>query len=641
MDGSAGGGHGGGGGGGGGDFATLFEVLPIGAYRSRPDGTMLRANAALVRLNGYESEGALLAGVRDIAREWYVLPERRAEFQRLIETEGRVVAFVSEIWRHRTRERIWISENAVAVRDARGAVVAYEGTVEEITDRIRTQQALALSEARLQQLVSLVPGVVYRLAIRPDGSRCYTFVSDGVRGMYGIEPAEALADGEALVRRRHPAQAERLRAASQAAIEGRQPLALESHVRLDDGTEKWLQVVSAPAPPEDGNEVRVGMILDITARKRAETALQEQATRWKAALEAAGDGVWDWRIDSGEELLSPECLALYGFAPGELPERADALDDRTHPDDLAAMRAARAAHFEGRSPRYVNEHRVRHKDGPWIWVLSRGMVIERDATGRPLRMVGTHTDITARKQAEALRAERDRAAAADLAKTQFLSRVSHELRTPLNAILGFGQLLELQGQQGGLDERARGWVGQLLGSGRHLLALMDDILDLSAAQSGKLPLAPEALVAAPLVAQAWQMLEAAAAQGGIVLQSTPALDGAPALLADRRRLLQVLVNLLSNAIKYNRPGGWVRVDARHDATQVWLHVADSGLGLDAEQRARLFQPFERLGAQRSGVAGTGLGLAFSRELVTLMGGAIEVASEPGEGSVFSVRLPRG
>ncbi len=622
------------------DFGSLFAFLPIGAYRSRPDGTMLRVNPALVRLNGYASEAENLAGVRDVNVGWYVQPGRRAEFMRLMERDGRVLGLESEVYRQRPRERIWVSENAHAVRDTAGRVLFFEGTVEEITDRVHARQALQRSEAQLQQLIALVPGAVFRVALGADGRRRCTFISEGVRALYGIEPAQVLADADALTRRRHPEDATRLDAAISAAVTAATPLVGETRIRLDDGTEKWVQMLSNPAPPEDGAQMRVGIVFDISERKRAEQALRDNSELWKQALEVSGNGVWDWHLDQGQEILSPQIKALYGYADDELPDDPSTLDKLTHPDDVAAMLGARADHLEGRTPTYTNEHRVMCKSGQWKWILSRGIVISRDAQGRPLRMIGTHSDITATKQAEALRVERDRAAAADLAKSQFLSRVSHELRTPLNAVLGFAQLLELDLGDG---ERQRRWLDQVLSSGRHLLALMDDVLDLSSAQTGRLPIVTERLPVQPLVAEVLNMLSAAAAAAAVTVHDDTVAARPLHVLADRKRALQVLSNLVSNAIKYNRAGGWVRVAADDKAAygSVVLLVSDSGPGLDDAQRARLFEPFERLNAERGPVPGTGLGLALARQFAEAMGGSIEAASESGQGSVFSLRLPLG
>jgi PAS domain S-box-containing protein len=632
------------------NFGSLFAFLPIGAYRTRPDGVMVRANPALVRLNGFNNESEQLASVMDIAGRWYVQPGRRAEFQALLETEGRVVGFESEVYRYKTRERIWISENAHVVYDDAGRVRFYEGTVEDVTDRVQARAELERRELELRAITAQVPGVVYRVLFAPDGTRRIDFVSDGVRALFGVEPEAALQDNRLLASFRHPDDRERIQREINQAMESGVPLAIDYRVLLPDGTEKWVQQTSVAAAPEGDNVVRIGVMVDASDRKRAELALLRNSELWKLALEGTGDGVWDWHIQDGVELLSAQCKALYGYAPDELPDRPDALDSRTHPDDIPAMRAARDAHFAGQTPTYVNEHRVQCKDGSWKWILSRGMVLSRDDQGRPLRMIGTHTDITGRKQAEALRLERDLAAAADRAKTLFLSRVSHELRTPLNAILGFAQLLEMQadappvaGQAPMLQGRELGWVRQILTSGRHLLALMDDILDLSSAQTGQLPMHPATLDLRPVVEEAWAMLAASAQEAGIEFVEAVPVDTRLAVRADRKRLKQIISNLLSNAIKYNRPGGWVRIVAQPvagDARLVELSVADSGPGISDAQRQRLFQPFERLGAQRGPVSGSGLGLALSRQLAEAMGGSLGVDSEPGAGARFYLRLPK-
>ncbi|MBE0547715.1 MAG: PAS domain-containing protein [Rubrivivax sp.] len=618
------------------NFSSLFEFLPIGAYRTLPDGTQLRANLALVRLNGYASEAEMLAGVHDIALEWYVDPQRRAVFRRLLESDGQVTGFESEVWRHRTRERIWISENAHVVRDDAGRIRYYEGTVEEITERVQSRDALRRSQQQLQQIFDLVPGVIYRLVTSPDGQTRASLISPNVRELFGVSAEAVLRDPLALRTLRHPDDRTQAEARLVAAGQAGQALAIEFRIVLEDGTVKWIHQTSNPAPAEDGNEVRIGLMLDITARKRAEQALRDNSELWKRALESTGDGVWDVDLAHGEEVYSPQCKALYGYSDDELPNLPTALDRLTHPDDVQRMRQDRDDHFAGRTPAYVNEHRVLCKDGQWKWILARGIVISRDAAGRPLRMIGTHTDITAAKQADALRFERDRAAAADQAKSQFLSRVSHELRTPLNAILGFAQLLDMDA---GASKRQRGWIAHVLASGRHLLALMDDILEISSVQTGALPMTLESLPLRPVVEEAWAMLAGAAQEAGIAVIDEVPPGHALTVRADRRRLKQIVSNLLSNAIKYNRPGGWVRLRAQAAGDQVELAVTDNGPGLDEVQRARLFQPFERLGAQHGPVAGTGLGLSLSRQLADAMGGTIEVDSTPGVGSTFRVRMP--
>jgi signal transduction histidine kinase len=214
--------------------------------------------------------------------------------------------------------------------------------------------------------------------------------------------------------------------------------------------------------------------------------------------------------------------------------------------------------------------------------------------------------------------------------------VSHELRTPLNAILGFAQLLELDPGSG---ERQQGWNRQVLASGRHLLALMDDILDMSSAQTGHVSVQQERVPLRAVLEEAWAMVHSGANEQGVQLIDELPAGQAEQVLADRKRVKQIVSNLLSNAVKYNRPQGWVRVSLRRQGGQWALAVADSGQGLDSAQQARLFQAFDRLGAERGPVPGTGLGLALSRQLAHAMGGEIDVSSMPGAGSTFTLRLP--
>ena len=619
------------------DFSTLFDFLPIGAYRSRPDGTMLRANPALVALNGYASEAEMLPAVRDIGREWYVEPRRRAEFAALMTRDGHVRSFVSDVCRHKTRERIWVNENAHAVCDAGGAVLFYEGTVEDVSEHVRAQAALAGSEALLRRVTALAPGVVFQVHIAHDGTRRYLFVSEGVHPLFGVTPAEVLADSRRLDGLRCPedvARFERERLAADA--EGR-ALVGELRMRAPDGKTRWTQVNSALMGQDDAGTLRSGFIIDISERKRAEAALHENEERWKLALEASGDGVWDWDLASDREVFSQRFMQMYGYEGEPFSSTAREFDTRVHPDDAAQMDRSRREHLAGRTPSYVNEHRVRCRDGRWKWILTRGLVIARDAEGRPLRMIGTHTDIDARKQAEALHLERDRAAAAAQAKTELLSRISHELRTPLNALLGFTQLLDTDAATA---PHQRAWVQQMLSSGRHLLALVDDVLELSSAQSGHFRLDCRAVDLGQTTQESWAMLAADARRAQVTLVDGLAARPPLWVHADPRRLRQILSNLLSNAVKYNLAHGRVVVDAAPDGERgVRITIADNGRGMDAEQRARAFTPFDRLGAQHSSIEGTGLGLALTRQLVEAMGGHISLESHPERGTTFTVTLP--
>jgi len=216
--------------------------------------------------------------------------------------------------------------------------------------------------------------------------------------------------------------------------------------------------------------------------------------------------------------------------------------------------------------------------------------------------------------------------------------MSHELRTPLNAILGFAQLLAMD--ELGADQRES--VEQVLRGGRHLLALINEVLDISRIETGSLALSPEAVSVAEVIQEALELVRPLAAARAITISAPLVAEAPKTVVADRQRLRQVLLNLTSNAVKYNRPGGSITISwARGEADQVRLAVRDTGPGIPPDKMARLFVPFDRLGADETGVEGTGIGLALSKGLTELMGGTLSAQSTPGEGTTFFVELAVG
>jgi signal transduction histidine kinase len=251
----------------------------------------------------------------------------------------------------------------------------------------------------------------------------------------------------------------------------------------------------------------------------------------------------------------------------------------------------------------------------------------------------------AREAAAMAEHQRDLAQSASQAKTQLLSRVSHELRTPLNAVIGFSQLLLVRSEN--LPDEGRRQVALIQEAGQHLLALVDEVLQINRAEAGQMLLDTQAVSlldqARQVLALQQPMAEALGLQCTLELPDDGLPDAAlPEVLAsgDPRRVREVLTNLVSNAIKYNRHGGWLRLQQGHDARAVWLSVSDSGIGMTPQQLDHLFEPFNRLGADRLPVVGHGLGLSIARTLTHAMGGTLRVDSTPGEGSRFVLELPR-
>lgn len=229
-------------------------------------------------------------------------------------------------------------------------------------------------------------------------------------------------------------------------------------------------------------------------------------------------------------------------------------------------------------------------------------------------------------------------AAASQAKSDFLASVSHELRTPLNAVLGFTELLRMNERTEPLTLRQSQAVEQILAAGRHLLGLIEDVLDLARIEAGRLSLSVERIDPQLVVRQVCDQLRPQAEAARVTLRAPPPAAGL-GVVADRVRLRQVLLNLVGNAITYNREGGQVVVEIRQAPEGATLSVHDTGVGIAEERIAELFEPFNRLGRETSAVAGTGIGLAVSQRLAKAMGGRLEAFSEAGVGSTFTLHLP--
>ncbi len=390
----------------------------------------------------------------------------------------------------------------------------------------------------------------------------------------------------------------------------------------------------------EGRIYFTGIGIDITDRKRSEEALRRSEERLALALEASSDGLWDWNFETGEVYFSPRYLSMLGYAPGELEMNIGSWDNLLHPDDREDAKRIEMDHIERGEP-FSLEFRLRNKAGDWQWVMSRGKVVQRDAAGRPLRMVGTHVDIDQRKRMEnELVTAKEAAEAASLAKSEFLANMSHEIRTPLNGIMGMLQLLAA----GAVDEEQRKSCALALQATDRLTRLLSDILDLSRVEAGKMQMRAEPFSLRDALDQSVDLFKPIALQSGVEFRHhfDPALP--EFVVGDSVRVQQVLMNLIGNAFKFTTEG-FVVVEAyplpssQSGSVRVFFSVSDSGRGIDDKALATLFQPFSQVtqGFTRDH-QGAGLGLAITKRLVTLMGGNMAVESEPGLGATFSFCL---
>jgi PAS domain S-box-containing protein len=354
---------------------------------------------------------------------------------------------------------------------------------------------------------------------------------------------------------------------------------------------------------------------------------------FRELFEGAPIGMAVLALDERFLKVNTSFCKMVGYSNEELRQRT--AEDITFTDDIEPGRQLAQSLLDG-TTRYTGDKRYVHKNGDVLWV-SRTASIIRNEQGEPRHFLLMVEDISERKASErALREAKEEADRANHAKSDFLSRMSHELRTPLNSILGFGQLLDRQSP----TETQRPRIRYILSAGRHLLNLINEVLDISRIESGTLQLSVEPVCLEEAIAEALDLMRPIAAERTIALTADCALEQTSYVLADRQRLKQVLLNLLSNAVKYTAIEGSVTVSfADSGNTVTRISVRDNGAGIPVEKLARLFTPFDRLGAEQSAVEGTGLGLALCQRLVQAMNGLIGVNSALGSGSTFWLELP--
>jgi hypothetical protein len=517
---------------------------------------------------------------------------------------------------------------------------------------LAAQAELAQRDDRLARIAAQVPGALYQYQVFPDGRSCFPYASAGIREVYGVDPEDVREDASRVIQIGHPDDTPHVLASIAASARDLSLWDCEYRVRLADGRERWLHGRAMPERLPDGSTLWHGFITPIDERKRAELALQRNEEGFRHFFEAGLVGMTIAEPDRHWRRVNRRMAEMLGYTPKEILALTWA--DVTHPADLPTDEANYARMLRGEIDGYVMDKRYLCKDGSVLDCLL-ALRCERGPDGAPQRVFAIVEDVSDRRRAERalqrqrdllesevaertrqLVAARDAAQQASRAKTEFLSSMSHELRTPLNAILGFAQLIELDRE---LGTRSRAHLREVLRAGRHLLRLINEVLDLAQVESGRLALSPEALSLAELARDALALSEPLAQPREVKLLAEVA-DGF-VVRADRLRLKQVLLNLVSNAIKYNRHAGTVHLHAEpQGADVVRLVVRDTGSGIAPDRLHQLFQPFSRLGAELGAVEGTGIGLALSRRLVELMGGRIGVDSSPGEGAAFWVELPR-
>jgi PAS domain S-box-containing protein len=461
--------------------------------------------------------------------------------------------------------------------------------------------------------------------------------------LLGLTPGEVESSQPAWRDRVHPKDLPRIEQAKDHALASHTDYSEEYRVIHPDGRVCWMLGKGRAIYDAADRPVRmVGMIMDITERKRSEFALQVSEERLQLVLDANNDGIWDWNILTQQVFRSRRWQEISGYTMEEVGSASEWLG-LLHPDDLESVVTARQAYFARETPQYVVEFRLRCKNGTYKWCESRATA-QWDNHGQPIRMVGSLRDITERKRRSTeLKQAKEAAEAANLAKSTFLANMNHELRTPLAIILGCSELLRYDPS---LSEKQRGRLATIERSVQHLLDLINNVLELSKIEVGAARINLSAVDLSVLLQNLEEMFRLQADAKGIRLVVDRDSELPELVQTDEGKLRQVVINLLSNAVKFTEQGSvklrvWGEKENLTQATSSSLHfeVSDTGPGIALAEIDTVFDAFVQTETGRKSKKGTGLGLAISRQFVQLLGGQITVRSGVGQGTLFAVKIP--
>lgn len=561
-----------------------------------------------------------------------------------------------ETWRSEVCNRAkdgslyWVDSTNIPFLDADGEIQKFVSLRFDITSRKHAEQAF---EAAHNEMRMLLDGATHVAVVACDCAGVITTFNTGAERLLGYTAEEMIGKQTPAVFYREADIAERRKQLTEKygePIEGFEVFVKNAkeegfddnewtYVRKDGSTVDVRLVVTAKRDALGNIVGYMGVSQDISARRRAERDNRRLTERLDLALRASGTGLWDWDIPAGKIIINDLWFTMLGYRPGELPASLETWKSLCHPDDLLTAEEAINRHFRGETNVYCCQVRARRKNGSWQWIRDIGEVVAWDEDGKPLRMVGVHIDVQELHEAV------ERANAANSAKSEFLANMSHEIRTPMTAILGYSELLLSELASEFQTKEQHNALETIHRNGEHLLAIVNDILDMSKIDAGKMNLEIVPTKTTSIVEEVVSLMNVRAAGKGIALRVRHESAFPEVIESDPVRLRQILLNVVGNAIKFTEIGEvTIHLSYDPDQQQMRFRITDTGIGMTNAQlhRIRNFEAFSQADSSTTReFGGTGLGLRISNSLAQMLGGGIQVDSEQGFGSTFTVLVASG
>jgi PAS domain S-box-containing protein len=615
-------------------LGRLLDEAGIGMWTTDHNWRLVQANEALAAMCGYPSPAVMVAEVRGREKERFADQDVRAEMYREL-VEGRPVRGFVVRYRRRDGSLFWARVTAATIAGRNGTPQWFTGTVIDVDEAIRTREALRAAELSYRDIFENAAEGIYRS--NPEGRQLRA--NPALVRLNGYESESQMLEAVRDIAREWYVEPTRRDTFKQLLHQHGRIAAFESEVYRHRTRERiWITENAWLVRDMNGQPLYYeGTVQDITERKRAESAMHLSEARFRDYAQTASDWFWETDPDHRFTLLSSSDRLS--------PRRSEAMIGKRRIDVVAATGEEvnewrrHMQQLDARLPFRDFIYRIIADDGSSQYIATSGKPIF-DAAGEFTGYRGSARLVTETILAESrLRDAKLAAEAASAAKSAFLATMSHELRTPLNAIIGFAELT-LNQTMGPVGERYIDYAANIVESGRHLLQLVNDVLDMSKILSGSMGLDTERVRLADICRRHASLHAAKAEEAGIgqVLSVDAEL---PPVLVDPLRLGQVLSNLIANAIKFTPRGGKVEISTGREADgRIAILVADTGIGMSEEEIQLAFEPFRQVDATRSRrFEGTGLGLPISKSLVELHGGELQIQSVKGAGTTVAVRLP--